>query len=42
MNQIVKLQDIPETLDMQELMEVKGGILDKSQYLYILLILLLQ
>lgn len=31
MNQIVKLQDIPETLDMQELMEVKGGILDKSQ-----------
>lgn len=31
MNQIVKIQDLPETLDMQELMEVKGGILDKSQ-----------
>lgn len=25
MKQIVTLQDIPETLDMQELMEVKGG-----------------
>lgn len=25
MKQIVKLQDIPEALNMQELMEVKGG-----------------
>lgn len=29
MNQIVKLQDLPETLDMQELMEVKGGLTEK-------------
>lgn len=30
MKQIVKLQDIPETLNMQELMEVKGGAADKK------------
>ena len=31
MKQIVKLQDIPETLNMQELMEVKGGASDHNQ-----------
>lgn len=30
MNSVVKLQDVPETLDVHELMAVKGGILDKS------------
>jgi len=31
MNAIVKIEDINECLDIQEMMEVKGGALDKSQ-----------
>lgn len=34
MKQIVTLQDIPETLDMQELMEVKGGTSGKKNNLH--------
>ena len=34
MKQIVKLQDIPETLNIQELMEVKGGA-DDNKYICI-------
>lgn len=30
MDSVVKLQEVPETLDVYELMAVKGGILDKS------------